>query len=198
MQRTSAVLIATAALAALLAGCGDDQAQSPPPSPTSAPAGGFTAKAGGTLAPFTPGAKAVGYIPGLAPAQASGEATMTASATGVVTDLSVTGLLPNRQYGAHAHVKPCGAKGDDAGPHFQFKADPVTPSVDPAYANPRNEIWLDFGTDASGKATVKSTVDWQLTDRRPGSIVIHETHTHTEVGKAGTAGGRVACLTLTS
>ena len=34
-----------------------------------------------------------------------------------------------------------------AGPTFQNVVDPVQPSVDPAYANPENEIWLDFRTD---------------------------------------------------
>ena len=33
--------------------------------------------------------------------------------------LDVDGLLPNRGYAAHAHVKPCGTTGADAGPHIQ-------------------------------------------------------------------------------
>ena len=42
--------------------------------------------------------------------------------------------MPNRTYGSHAHQKPCGPAAADSGPHFQHVADPVSPSVDPAYA----------------------------------------------------------------
>jgi hypothetical protein len=43
-------------------------------------------------------------------------------------------------------AQPCGndgkdgKDGKDAGPHFQLKPDPVTPHIDPAYANNMNEI----------------------------------------------------------
>ncbi|WP_179118127.1 hypothetical protein [Saccharothrix sp. ALI-22-I] len=40
--------------------------------------------------------------------------------------LKVTGLQPNRKYGAHAHTKECGPKPADSGPHFQHLPDPVT------------------------------------------------------------------------
>jgi superoxide dismutase, Cu-Zn family len=111
--------------------------------------------------------------------------------------MAVTGLEPNRRYGAHAHAKPCGATGADAGPHFQFTPDPVQPSVDPAYANPQNEIWLDLRTDGDGSGEATATVPFLFTDRAPKSIVIHEAQsTATEPGKAGSAGARVACLTV--
>lgn len=112
----------------------------------------------GTFTGYDPGAHAVTYrtdlVPGGAQAHVFG---MSARATG--TTLVATGLLPNHQYGAHAHANACGATGDDAGPHFQHTRDPVKPSVDPAYANPRNEIWLDFTTDRFGTGHAKSTVD---------------------------------------
>jgi Cu-Zn family superoxide dismutase len=110
--------------------------------------------------------------------------------------LNVRGLVPNRAYGAHAHAMPCGPKGDDAGPHFQHQPDPVTPSVDPRYANPQNEIWLDFKTDAQGNATTATTVPWVFSDRRAASVIIHAEPTQTEPGKAGTAGARLACLSF--
>ena len=110
--------------------------------------------------------------------------------------LSVRGLVPNRAYGAHAHAKPCGPKGDDAGPHFQHMADPVMPSVDPAYANPRNEIWMDFQTDGQGNATVASTVPWVFSNARAGSVVIHADSTQTAPGKAGMAGARIGCVSV--
>ncbi|WP_202919504.1 superoxide dismutase [Saccharothrix deserti] len=112
------------------------------------------------------------------------------------TLLSVHGLIPNRTYGAHAHQRPCGALATDAGAHHQHVVDPSQPSVDPAYANPENEIWLDFTTDDRGRALVDTVVPWRFADRRAGSVVIHAQPTATEPGKAGTAGPRVGCATV--
>ncbi|GAB3573044.1 hypothetical protein GCM10027445_31590 [Amycolatopsis endophytica] len=137
----------------------------------------------------------VRYDEALVPAEATAKAR-TVSVTGTLTTLSVRGLLPDREYGAHVHTKPCGAAPNDSGPHYQHIADPVQPSTDPAYANPRNEIWLDLTTSANGSALAVSHVAWTYGDRLPGSVVLHETHTHTDPGHAGTAGGRLACLNL--
>lgn len=115
---------------------------------------------------------------------------------GTTVVLAVQGLQPDRDYGAHVHVNGCGATGDAAGPHFQDQPDPVTPSTDPAYANPENEIWLDFTTDASGAGHASSTVDWVVGDRPAASVVIHAEHTHTEAGTAGAAGTRLACVNV--
>lgn len=119
-----------------------------------------------------------------------------------VVVLLVRGLLPDREYGAHAHSAACGATGALAGPHFQDVPDPVVPSVDPAYANSDNEIWLDFTTDHKGRGWAIAVQSWQPTaDRRPASVVIHLEHTHDGSGTppappAGTAGARLACLTV--
>jgi Cu-Zn family superoxide dismutase len=119
-----------------------------------------------------------------------------------VVTLKVSGFEPFAQYGAHAHTKPCGDPGTDpkglfAGPHFQHLIDPVAPSVDPAYANPENEIWLDFATNRAGEGHAKAVVDWQFTpERRAKSVIIHERRTSTEPGKHGMAGKRVACLNV--
>jgi Cu-Zn family superoxide dismutase len=137
----------------------------------------------------------VTYRADLAPPGARATVVAFPSA-GTTVVLSVRGLLPDRHYGAHAHVAPCGPTGADAGPHHQHVVDPVRPSTDPAYANPANELWLDFGTDARGAALVSTTVDWRFGARRAHSVVVHETHTHTEPGAAGTAGARLACLTV--
>jgi Cu-Zn family superoxide dismutase len=110
--------------------------------------------------------------------------------------LDVRGLVPNRQYGAHAHAKPCGPKPEDAGPHFQHSPDPVKPSVDPAFANPQNEIWLDFVTDAKGNATKATTVDWTFGNTPAGAVVIHAEPTKTAPGQAGVAGARAACVSV--
>ncbi|MDQ7806634.1 superoxide dismutase [Amycolatopsis sp. A133] len=153
------------------------------------------ATAHGTFTAGAPGAPAVTYRPDLVPAGARAHVvSLSAAATGTSTTLVVSGLRPGRAYGAHAHARPCGTTGDAAGPHFQHAPDPVQPSVDPAYANPRNEIWLDFTTDRLGTGFGRSTVDWTFGARRAKSVVLHETPTHTDPGHAGTAGARLACL----
>ena len=116
-----------------------------------------------------------------------------------VVVLRASGLEANYEYGAHAHANACGATGTVAGPHYQFRMDPVTPSVDPAFANAENEVWLDFTTDAHGRGWAMAVQDWQPhPDRRPGSVVLHIEHTHdgTDGGAAGTAGARLACVTV--
>ncbi|MCR3751238.1 superoxide dismutase family protein [Lentzea californiensis] len=110
-------------------------------------------------------------------------------------ELKVSGLLPDTKYGSHVHTKPCGAKPADSGPHYQNAKDPVSPSVDPQFANAQNEIWLDFTTDAQGAATGRATVRWEFRKAEANSVVVHAAHTSTEHGKAGTAGDRLACLT---
>jgi Cu-Zn family superoxide dismutase len=142
-------------------------------------------------------ADAITYKPALIPIGADVSALSTSRPEGRTTVLlTAHGLLPNHRYGAHVHQKSCGAKGDDAGPHYQNTADPVQPSVNPAYANPRNEIWLDFATDKDGNATAASTVGWKFTDRRPRSIVVHAEHTQTHAGHAGVAGDRLGCVNV--
>lgn len=114
-----------------------------------------------------------------------------------IVTLHVRGFEGLKQYGAHAHTAPCGATGGAAGPHFQLVTDPRSPSVDPAYANPENEIWLDFATNPAGNGHAKAVVDWQFpSDRRAQSVIIHERATSTAAGSAGVAGKRVACITV--
>jgi Cu-Zn family superoxide dismutase len=111
--------------------------------------------------------------------------------------LAVRDLERNRLYGAHVHMQPCGEKPDAAGPHFQYTPDPVQPSVDPTFANPQNEIWLDLTTDDTGAGSTESTVAWSFPDdRRPKSVVLHSDHTSSDPGGAGTAGDRVACISV--
>ncbi|WP_232237548.1 MULTISPECIES: superoxide dismutase family protein [Actinoalloteichus] len=110
--------------------------------------------------------------------------------------LGVTGLTPGHAYGAHLHQEPCGDEPEDAGPHYQNEVDPVQPSVDPAYANPENEVWLDFTPDADGEAVAMTSVGWRPTGSERRSVVIHAHHTATGEGEAGTAGERLACVTV--
>ena len=79
-----------------------------------------------------------------------------------VVALTVHGLLPDRDYGAHVHAKPCGLTGADAGPHYQHEPDPVQPSTDPAFANADNEVWLDFTTDREGNGVAVAKQAWDF------------------------------------
>lgn len=129
-------------------------------------------------------------------ANARVQAVYNASGKTIVT-LHVWGLRANTAYGAHAHQLPCGLTGAAAGPHFQNVIDPVTPSTNPDYANPRNEIWLDLTTDDSGNGVAQTQVSWQFhPDRRAHSVIIHVEHTHTGPTDSGFAGTRLACLTV--
>jgi Cu-Zn family superoxide dismutase len=144
--------------------------------------------------------KAFAYDQKLVPAGAASEVTLTTHGEETTVHLTVSGFVPNRAYGAHLHAKQCGVDPKAAGPHFQHHPDPAatqSPSTDPAFANPTNEVWLDFTTDASGKASATAEEPWAMTaDHQPHSLVIHADKTQTEAGKAGTAGARVSCLTL--
>jgi superoxide dismutase, Cu-Zn family len=208
-------------LAAIAAGCGIGD--SAPANPTST----VHLFGSGILRSPGPNEKAITYNPSLAPPGAAvtvmvipsldltpssdvappdlagGHVTYTTGIAGTTTaTLTVTGLQPNRDYVAHAHTNACGATGEAAGPHFQNHEDPAatpqSPSTNPEYANPQNEIWLDVHTDATGAGTSTTTVPFVLTGNRvPGSIVIHGAmQTSTAPGQAGEAGARIACLTL--
>jgi superoxide dismutase, Cu-Zn family len=139
----------------------------------------------------------VRYDAGLVPegARARVQEVRTASGSTVVT-LQVRGLLPDREYGAHAHVNQCGSTGAAAGPHYQDVVAPTGHGTDPAYANPDNEVWLDLVTDDEGNGSAQALVRWQFRPGGAGSVVLHADHTHTEPGAAGTAGSRLACLTV--
>lgn len=151
----------------------------------------------GAFDEYNADATAVTYYPTLVPTEAeAGVLSASATMSGTVTKLAVEDLVPNRAYGAHVHTDPCGPTGAAAGPHYQNVPDPNQPSTDPAYANPRNEIWLDFTTDSEGSGSAVSEVDWTFKDPRPRSVVIHERHTSTGPGEAGEAGTRLACINV--
>jgi Cu-Zn family superoxide dismutase len=76
------------------------------------------------------------------------------------------------------------------------QAGPSRPSVDPTYANPRNEVWLDFTADVRGAAVVTRSERWAWGATPPKSLIVHSDVTRTAKGAAGMAGPRVACLTL--
>jgi superoxide dismutase, Cu-Zn family len=101
----------------------------------------------------------------------------------------VARLPPNRTFGAHVHKLPCDqSKG---GTHYQDVPSPTTPT-DPAYANPTNEIWLDFTTDASGVGFVVSKAAFRIRAGEAKSIVLHTNPT----ASGGIAGAKLACVNL--
>ncbi|NYH78817.1 Cu-Zn family superoxide dismutase [Actinopolyspora biskrensis] len=151
----------------------------------------------GTFGHHEEGATAVTYEPSEVPVGSTAgflAREIPGNRTGVVAALR--GLRPDRDYGAHVHTKPCGETGSAAGPHFQQEQAPEGVSGDPAYANPHNEVWLDFHTDHAGNAVTGSFGDWDLERAGKASMVIHEHHTRTAPGEAGEAGDRLACLTV--
>lgn len=209
-RRTRRGVAALAAAGLLLTGaaCSDDEGDEAVPD-AEATAGDDDAGSGdeandgetfsGTLAAPEEADGAFAYAEG-APDGAELSVTIAGEDDGTTFELDVTGLEPDRGYAVHAHVDPCGPTGDDAGPHYQDEVDPAAtpdePSVDPAYANPDNEVWLDVMTDAEGSGTATAEVPFTFDEGgAPASIIVHEAmETATEEGEAGTAGDRLACL----
>jgi superoxide dismutase, Cu-Zn family len=141
----------------------------------------------------TPGAYAYDTTHVPVGAKALVQSTETGDGRTIVT-LHVFGLEPDRDYGAHAHKAACGPLPGDALGHFQYVQGGAT---DPAFANPSNEIWLDLHTDEDGNGAAMTIMNWQFpADRRAQSVVIHDHHTDTEPGTAGTAGPRYGCVTV--
>jgi superoxide dismutase, Cu-Zn family len=118
--------------------------------------------------------------------------------------LRVRGLLPGETYGAHVHYLACGATGAAAGAHYQNIPDPAAggsekvSSTNPAYANPANEVWLDFVTNAKGKGRAYTVVDWRFRPTAAGttrSVILHIDPTSTGgTVPPGNAGARLGCL----
>ena len=202
MRATVATLVGAVLLTGGLAACsGSSEAPSTAPSPGAPASSGAPAvqpvAETDVVAPVASGDQPKGITYDVARIPVGARlSTGSSVANGRTTvELEVSGLLPNTKYGSHVHTKPCGAKPADSGPHYQHEKDPVSPSVDPAFANARNEIWLDFTTDARGAAKGAATVEWEFRKGEANSVVVHAAHTSTEHGKAGTAGDRLACLT---
>ena len=168
-------LVSTLPLAGVLltaTACGDDPgpaADKPQPSQVSTAKGNFTSPGGEN--------KAVTYDTTVVPTGATANVTIAVANNNTEVTLAVTGMVPDRQYGAHLHVKPCGAEGTAAGPHHQQQPDPAAasspPSVNPSFANPANEVWLDFTADGSGAARVTAVQPSArtFTSYRPALII---------------------------
>lgn len=189
-MRILGVLVVLSAL--LCAGCAEQATVLHPAGhgpPTASGAAGVNLAGGGTFAAPAPRAPAVVYDTALVPPGAEAQVTAESGAVLATSTVTVKGLLPKRTYGVHLHVNPCGSKPEDAGPHYQHSHN---------HASAENEVWLDFTTDARGAATATATQDWAFAaERLPRSLVIHAEPTRSAGTEAGTAGARVACVTLT-
>ncbi|MFI0805494.1 superoxide dismutase, Cu-Zn family [Amycolatopsis lurida] len=148
-----------------------------------------------TPSPGRPLSSLLTYQPDLVPVGA--EVTMVLRRRGNSASLTVTlgGADPNRRYTAHVHTRTCGVDPNGSGPHYQDRKDEHQPSVDPAFANPANEVWLDLTTDLTGRGTTTVETAWFFREGEANSLVLHAGKTHTEHGIAGTAGARIACVT---
>jgi Cu-Zn family superoxide dismutase len=125
-------------------------------------------------------------------ASATVHATEGANGKTIVT-LQVRGLPANREFGAHAHVLAC--NNNKAGGHYQNV--PAAPSGNTSdFANPQNEIWLDFTTNSAGNGSAQTTVAWTFRTDGANAVIIHDHHTTDTDPGAGTAGSKLACLNV--
>lgn len=99
--------------------------------------------------------------------------------------LDVSGLPANRGFGAHVHKLACA--NTKAGGHYQ---DVPGGANDPAFANPENEIWLDFTTNADGRGRAQAVVDWSIRPDGANAVVVHDHHT----SDTAVAGPKLACI----
>lgn len=156
--------------------------------------------------PTAPLSAAVTYDSAQVPVGAGVSVHAVAISNGrTMVTLHVRGLLPDESYGAHAHYRPCGVTGGAAGAHYQAVPDPAVggsetaASVDPAYANPDNEVWLDLQTNEAGNGHAKAAVDWQFRPSDARAVVLHgnpTSHGGEGMPPAGNAGARLACVTV--
>jgi Cu-Zn family superoxide dismutase len=123
-------------------------------------------------------------------ATATVRATEDASGKTLVS-VQVRGLPADREFGAHVHVGAC--NNNKAGGHYQHVPAPTGGNTS-AYANPDNEIWLDFTTNAAGNASAQASVDWTFRTDGANALMIHDHATTATDPGAGTAGAKLACL----
>jgi superoxide dismutase, Cu-Zn family len=124
----------------------------------------------------------------------SAKADGVAGATLTLT-LEVSGMPKNTTFGSHLHKLAC--TDNKAGGHYQHNPAPNADAggdaggpADPTYANPSNEAWLDFTTDANGKGLGTTTVSWVPAMANAKAIIVHAMPT----GDGGLAGAKLACL----
>jgi Cu-Zn family superoxide dismutase len=153
---------------ALLAACVISLAAAPVAGPPPGKAGNEPIVVDTTFsASFLPGVLAITYDPASVPETGKIRAVVLREGE---ASLAVTGLAPHRFYGAHLNTGECGPSGGEVGPRYQHTVNP-----DPVFANPENEVWLDFTTDSNGLASSSTVHAWPFDPNRPPrSIVIDD------------------------
>ncbi|MBG0815603.1 superoxide dismutase family protein [Planomonospora sp. ID82291] len=191
MRRLPRILAAAVLSAALpAAACGGQEDHARPAVHDVAPEG-IVLSGGGTFGAPAPRAAVIAYDRALVPPGAWARVTAESGAVLSTAKVEAGGFLPGRTYGVHLHVNPCGADPDDAGPHYRDGRH--------SHAGAAGEVWLDFTTDRRGAATATAKQDWAFAPGRPPrSLVVHAEPTTTAGADAGSAGPRVACVTLTA
>jgi Cu-Zn family superoxide dismutase len=177
-------------LAALLAGCGEREAATPPPvAPTETPP---PAPASESAAPATAQ---------LAPTQgntANGSLSVVAHGSAVQLTGTIQGLAPNGQFGFHIHEKgDCSAPdASSAGEHFN--------PAGAQHGNPQGEAhhagdMLNVTSDAQGVAQVDAQADGATlnaglaTDVQGRALVLHQKPDDYATQPSGDSGPRIAC-----
>jgi len=107
---------------------------------------------------------------------------------GMEVTLMVSGLPNNRDFGSHVHKAECDM--GMAGGHYQHTPAPDGGATNPTFANPDNEVWLDFMTSGTGTATSTASVDFVPPAGSANAIIVHDRKT----GDGGVAGPKLACL----
>ena len=110
---------------------------------------------------------------------------------GTIVTLRVKGLPPNREFGSHVHMLAC--SNNKAGGHYQNNPAPTGGNTS-QYANPENEVWLDFTTDDHGHGKARAKVAWTFRADGANAVIIHDHETTESDPGAGTAGAKLACL----
>ena len=120
-------------------------------------------------------------IMGSAKAVKTGDAKMR-------VEMTVMGLPVSTTFGSHIHKLDCATM--TAGGHYQHMPSGDAAATDPAFGNATNEVWLDFMTDTTGKATVTKEASFIPRAGEAKAIVVHAMAT----GTGGVAGAKLACL----
>lgn len=88
--------------------------------------------------------------------------------------VSVRGEGPaaGRACGAHVQQGECGGIRPWWAGTYRRREDPVQPSTGPAHANPENEVWLGFTTDAHGAGAATARQSWEFRPGEAWSVVL--------------------------
>ncbi len=113
--------------------------------------------------------------------------------------LRVTGLRPSTAYGAHAHANSCGheARGRRSGLPAGAEPGPGDARATGRTRTPGTRSGSTSPRTNRAKRPRRATIGWQFSpERRAGSVIIHAEHTTLGPRAAGTAGARLACLSV--